>query len=173
MSNLNNKISKIIFEVFEFNNNKTFYAPLNVKQACQNALNIISNNNLIGNGGNEGSGANKAKELISGGAQNHAQMKRMKAFFDNNKESVNKEKLSGKSINDSGIIQSWELHGGDAGMNWVNSSISSLKDSNLNTKKNARIAGGAGKNKGLGSMSDNPMSTNNTRNHSVYSYKFS
>ena len=156
-------VKKVVSEIFDFNNNKSFTPPSNVVAKAKEALAAVSNNNLTQKGGNEGSGYQKAKSLAQKEAQNHSMMKRMKSFFDSNEDSVRQERNSGKTINNSGVIQSWELHGGDECKNWVANSISNLKDNNLRTKKNLRDAGGAGKNKGMGIFDTNPMSTNNHR----------
>ena len=156
-------VKEAMSEAFDFNNNKSFTPPSNVVAKAKEAIAAVSNNNLTQKGGNEGSGYQKAKSLSQKETQSHPMMKRLKSFFDSNEDSVRQERNSGKTINDSGIIQSWELHGGDECKNWVTNAISNLKDSNLRTKKNIRNAGGAGKNKGMGIFDTNIISTNNHR----------
>jgi len=164
-----NEVRKIVREVLSeavtFDNNKTFTPPPNVAQRAQEALNNVSNNNLTQSGTNAGSGLSKAKELASKQTQGFDMMRRMKSYFDTNQEAYNAEKAAGKTIKDSGIIQAWELHGGDSGKDWVNQEMGSLNQSNLNTKKNLRKAGGAGINKGMGTFDTKMMSTNNHRIH--------
>lgn len=163
------KIRKIIKETlqeaFDFDNNKTFTPPTGVKNAATQALSVVSNNNLTQKGGNEGSGYQKAKSLSSGENLNHSMMKRLKAFFDNNEQSVQQERSAGKTIQDSGIIQSWELHGGDEGKRWADQSISTTKDSNMRTKKNLQQLGGAGENKGMGVFDTGMMDATKQRIH--------
>lgn len=160
-----NEEIKLVFEGVSFDNNKTFIPPPNVMQRAQEALNSVSNNNLTTKGTNNGSGLSKAKELASKQTQTYNMMRRMKSFFNTNEDGYKKEKSLGKNINNSGIIQSWELHGGDSGRDWVNQELDSLKKDNLNTKKNLRKAGGAGVNKGMGIFDTNIMKTNNHRIH--------
>lgn len=155
----------VIKEAFEFNNNKTFTPPPNVAQRAQQALNAVSKNNLTQSGTDIGSGTSKAKELASKQIQNFDQMRKIKSFFDTHEESYRKEKAAGKTIDNSGIIQSWELRGGDSGRDWVNQEMGSLNQDNLNTKKNLRKAGGAGTNKGMGIFNTKLMSTTNSRIH--------
>lgn len=155
----------VIKEAFEFNNNKTFTPPPNVAQRAQQALNAVSKNNLTQSGTDIGSGTSKAKELASKQIQNFDQMRKIKSFFDTHEESYRKEKAAGKTIDNSGIIQSWELRGGDSSREWINQELSSLKKDNLNTKKNLRKAGGAGTNKGMGIFNTKLMSTTNSRIH--------
>lgn len=155
-----------VFEAVTFDNNKTFTPPPNVAQRAQEALNVVSNNNLTQSGTNTGSGLSKAKELASKQTQSFDQMRRMKSYFETNQESYSAEKASGKTIKDSGAIQAWELHGGDSSKDWINQELDSLKKSNLNTKANLRKVGGAGNNKGMGIFSGTDMiSTNNHRIH--------
>jgi len=155
---------KFVFEDVTFDNNKTFTPPPNVAQRAQEALNAVSNNNLTQSGTNEGSGILKAKELASKQTQTFDQMRRMKSYFDTNQDIYNSAKASGKTIKDNGIIQSWELRGGDSGVDWINQELSSLKQDNLNTKSNLRKAGGAKKGGGMGTFAGKSMiSTNNYR----------
>jgi hypothetical protein len=152
-------------EAFGFDNNKTFTVPPNVSQRAQEAINAASSNNLTKSGTNVGSGLSKGKELASKQTQTFDQMRRLKSFFDTTESSYQAEKSAGKTVKDSGVIQSWELHGGDSGRDWVNQEMGSLNQSNLDTKKNLRKAGGAGVNKGMGIFDTKSMSTNNHRIH--------
>ncbi len=156
---------KLVFEAVTFDNNKTFTPPPNVAQRAQEALNTVSNNNLTTSGTNSGSGLSKAKELASKQTQGFDQMRRMKSYFDTNQESYNAEKAAGKTIKNSGTIQSWELHGGDSGKDWVNQQMKSVNQSNLDTKANLRKVGGAATNKGMGIFDTKMKSTNNYRIH--------
>ena len=158
-------VREVLSEAVTFDNNKTFTPPPNVAQRAQEALNAAHNNNLTTSGTNVGSGLSKAKELASKQTQSFDQMRRMKSFFENNHESYSKDKQAGKTVKDSGAIQAWELHGGDSGKDWVNQELKSLKQSNMNTKKNLRKAGGAATNKGMGVFDTKMMSTNNYRLH--------
>jgi hypothetical protein len=164
-----NEIRKIVREVLSeavtFDNNKSFIPPPNVAQRAQEALNVVSSNNLTQSGTDIGSGLSKAKELASKQTQSFDQMRKIKSFFDTQEQAYRAEKSAGKTVKDSGLIQSWELRGGDSGRDWVNQQMNSLNQSNLDTKKNLRQAGGAGTNKGMGIFDTNMMSTNNHRIH--------
>jgi hypothetical protein len=153
------------FEAYEFDYNKTFIPPVHVATIAKRALGVIVHNDMVSHGGNEGSGKSKARSLANKEPQNHSMMKRLKAFFDKNSEAVAQERRLGKNISSSGIIQAWELHGGDAGMKWVNHEIKKVNDSNLNTKKTLRKIGGAGINKGLGTMDVTQMDPTKQRIH--------
>ncbi|MDG1949236.1 MAG: hypothetical protein P8J32_00225 [bacterium] len=144
-------IRQQLFERFGFNNNKSFAPPMDVKAVAQKALN---SNAQTQSGGNEGSGRRKAQELAKGQMQSHAQMKRLKAFFDANQPGS----------------PEWELHGGNAAKMWVDRALAGNHDANMRTKENMRKAGGGGHgmNDGMGSMSATMMKTNNNRNHSAW-----
>jgi len=92
-------------------------------------------------------------------------MKNLKSFFENNEKEYNQAKIKGLTLRNSAVMQSWELHGGNSAREWTSHKIKVTKDSNLNTKKNLRISGGAGTNKGLGVFDTKLMSTNNHRIH--------
>ena len=144
-------IRHVLAERFNFNNNHSYAPPENVKATARKAL---ASGAQTSNGGNEGSGTRKAQELSNGTMQSHAQMKRLKAFFDANQPGS----------------PEWELHGGDAAKMWVNQALSGTHDANMRTKENMRRVGGGGHgmNDGMGSMSGTMMKTNNTRNHSAW-----
>jgi len=158
-------VREVLSEAVTFDNNKTFIPPPNVAQRAQEALNVVSSNNLTQSGTDIGSGLSKAKELAAKQTQNFDMMRKIKSFFDNQEDAYRAEKSSGKTIKNSGLIQSWELRGGDSGRDWVNQQLASLHKDNLNTKKNLRKAGGAGINKGMGIFDTNIMKTNNHRIH--------
>jgi len=155
---------KFVFEDVTFDNNKTFIPPPNVAQRAQEALNTTSSNNLTNSGTNDGSGLSKAKELASKQTQTFDQMRRLKSYFNTNQEDYNAEKANGKTVKNSGIIQSWELRGGDSGRDWVNQEMDRTHQSNMQTKDTLRKAGGAATNKGMGTFAGTSMmSTNNHR----------
>lgn len=156
---------RFVFEAVTFDNNKTFIPPPNVAQRAQEALNAVSSNNLTQSGTNDGSGLSKAKELASKQTQSFDMMRRMKSYFETNEEAYKSAKASGGTVRDNGIIQAWELHGGDSGKDWVNQEMNSLNQSNLKTKDNLRKAGGAGTNKGMGVFDTTIMDTTKQRIH--------
>lgn len=158
-------VREVLSEAVTFDNNKTFIPPPNVAQRAQEALNAVSSNNLTKSGTDIGSGLSKAKELAAKQSQNFDMMRKIKSFFDTQEDAYRAEKAAGKTVKDSGLIQSWELRGGDSGRDWVNQQLKSLNQDNLNTKKNLRKAGGAGVNKGMGIFDTNMMKTNNHRIH--------
>lgn len=152
-------------EAFEFDNNKSYTVPDNVARAAQQALDEVEKNNLTSSDTKRGSGVQKAKQLANKETQSHEQMKSLKSFFETNEDEYKQAKIKGLTIKNSGIMQSWELRGGNACREWTNHKIKITKDSNLNTKKNLRVAGGAGTNKGLGVFDTKMMSTTNYRIH--------
>lgn len=165
MNEVRKIIREVLFEAVTFDNNKTFIPPPNVAQRAQEALNVVSNNNLTQSGTSHGSGINKAKELASKQAQGYDMMSKLKSFFETNQEAYNADKAAGKTVNDSGVIQAWELHGGGSGKDWINQQLGFLKQSNLNTKKNMRLAGGAKEGGGMGIFDTTIMDTTKQRIH--------
>ncbi len=145
-------VRNLIREALEFNNNKTFIPPHEVMNAAKSAMSMKGN---AVNGGNKGNGENKASDLASGNPQTFDQMKRLLSFFET--EQKNKDSVA------------WKLHGGDVAYAWVKREIGALNDSNMRSKKVARAMGGAGINKGMGTMDRNMMSTTNTRTRSAWS----
>lgn len=113
-----------------------FNPPSDVISTAKRALEIIAKYRKVKeDGSNEGTGLQKAKTLAAGEAVDHAQLKRMKAYFDKNMEKVKIARTAGENIYNSDIIQKWELWGGDAGMRWVNDKIKSVQDTNVTSKK--------------------------------------
>lgn len=136
-----NKIRKIVrkmlAEDFRFMYDKQNYTPpTDVVYTAQKAINAVNSNKLVqSNASNEGSGLQKAQTLVSKEPITHAQLKRMKAFFDKNFQDVSQERSAGKNINNSEIIQKWELWGGDAGRKWVEKQIGATQSNNKTSKK--------------------------------------
>lgn len=149
-------IRQLIREALEFNNNKTFTPPHEVIIAAQRALNTINPSSMSG-GGNRGNGANKARQLANGEPQTFAQMKRMLSFFETEERKEEKDQTV------------WTMFGGDKTYTWVKRELGRINASNLRSKKTARTMGGAGKNKGMGTMSTNLMDPSNTRKRSAWS----
>jgi len=149
---------KSLFEDFRYRYDGNFYPNDSMIQNCLDALNAIEKNDLTKNTSskNEGSGKNKAKKIVAKEPLSHSQLKRMKSFFDNNESEVAIEKSKGETIDTSGLIQSWNLWGGDAGKSWCNSHVSKRNSSN-NSSKNIRGASGI--------RSKNLMNPFNTRIH--------
>lgn len=124
-----------IFEDFEYRYDGSFLPTEDVVSTSAKALEVVSRNNLINKeNSNEGSGLSKAKTISNKEPMTHSQVKRMKAFFDNNAQSVSVERGQGKTIENSGIIQSWELWGGDAGQRWSESTLNKRNSSNDSSK---------------------------------------
>lgn len=112
-----------------------FKPPTDVIGTAKRALEVVNKNPLTSNGGNEGSGTQKAKTLAAGEPLNHSQLKRMKAFFDKNLDKVKQERQAGRDLYSSDLLQKWDLWGGDAGMMWVNREIHHTQKTNITSKK--------------------------------------
>lgn len=162
-----NKLKGLIKEVGEFNYNKNFTPTDSVSQVAKAALTHVSNIDQTQKNTESGSGKEKAVELSEKKSQNVEQMKKMSTFFSTNTASVVRIKQQGgpKTPEEQGIMQSWNLHGGEAGKSWVTTELKKFHDENLRTKKNLRQAGGAGTNKGMGIFDTSIMSTTKQRIH--------
>ena len=147
-----------LFEDFQYRYDGNFYPNDSMIKNCLNALNAIEKNDLTKgtSNSNEGSGKNKAKKIVAKEPLSHSQLKRMKSFFDNNESEIAIEKSKGETIDTSGLIQSWNLWGGDAGKLWCSSHISKRNSSN-DSSKTIRGASGI--------SSKNLMNPFNTRIH--------
>ena len=152
----------LLKEDYRYQYDKGYNPPFNVRSAAKYALMAVQQNKKVqSDASNEGSGLQKAKDLSNGIVLNHGQLKRMKAFFDNNYDQVQKEKMAGKDITNSGVLQSWELWGGDSGREWVSNRINSLHDKN-DSSKNLRP-------KGQSKLMD-PHNTRNRAHHANHFY---
>lgn len=136
-SKLRKLIRNMLSEDFRFMYDKqNFTPPTDVVYTAQKALNAVNSNKLVqSDASNEGSGLQKAKSLVSKEPITHAQLKRMKAFFDKNTQEVNQERSAGKNLQNSPIIQKWELWGGDAGQKWAEKQIGATQSNNKTSKK--------------------------------------
>lgn len=156
---LRKKIREILSEDYRFQYDKNKYFPNEkMKQTCQKAIDAVSKNKLTGKGEAEGTGLRKAYSILRGDSMSHGQLKRMKSFFDGNFNSYKNELSKGKNINNSGLIQKWNLWGGDAAYSWSKYNIENKKNNNQNSK-NLRPKG-----------HKNMMDPYNTRTKTALSY---
>ena len=134
---LRKKIREIINEDYRFQyDNKFFFPNDKMKKNCQSAIDAVSKNKLTGKGEAEGTGLRKAYSIMRGDKMSHGQLKRMKSFFDNNNNNYKNELSKGKNIHNSGLIQKWNLWGGDAAYSWVKNNLESQKSKNQSSKDN-------------------------------------
>jgi len=161
------KLKNLVNEVGEFNYNKKFTPTDVVAKKVKQALASVSQSDNIAKNTHEGSGKEKAVELAEKKSQTIDQLKKMGTFFSNNAAVVVRIKQQGgpQTDEEKGVMQAWNLHGGEEGNQWVKNELKRFHDENLRTKSNLRKAGGAGKNKGMGTFSTNQMSTTNHRIH--------
>lgn len=130
-------VREVLSEDFRFQyDNKLFHPSPEMKTACQNAIDAATKNKLTGKGEAEGTGLRKAYDIVAGNGMTHGQVKRMKAFFDNNNLKYKQEKVKGLDMSNSGLIQKWNLWGGDAGYKWATKTLGSHKSKNQKSKDN-------------------------------------
>lgn len=158
-----------LFESFEFvNDDQTFIPTVPISSTAAIAMQVYENIKRKGWGvsqsmdesGNEGNGRQKAEKLSQRAPQNFGEMKRLKAFFENNQKAVDADRQkfgvtpeqrgSKNEMTKSENILAWNLHGGDACRDWVNNALGGKHEENMKTKERLRKAGGAGNNKGMG-----------------------
>lgn len=161
------KLKNLVNEVGEFNYNKKFTPTDAVAQKAKQALASLNQSDNTIQNTHEGSGKEKAVELSEKKSQTIEQLKKMGTFFSNNAAAVIRIKQQGgpQTDEEKGIMQAWNLHGGEIGNQWVKNELKKFHDENLRTKNNLRKAGGAGNNKGMGIFSKNHMDTTNHRIH--------
>lgn len=161
------KLKGLVNEVGEFNYNKNFTPTDGVAKKAREALAGLGTiDNTIAHT-NEGSGKQKASELAEKKSQNLSQMKKMATFFSANAAPMVRIKQQGgpRTEEEKGIMQAWNLHGGEEGNQWVKNELAKFHDENLRTKSNMRKAGGAGVNKGMGIFDKGIMDTTKKRIH--------
>ena len=161
------RLFNLVNEVGEFNYNKKFTPTDVVAKKAAEAISIVGAGDYTSNGTNEGSGKQKAQELAEKKSQSVEQLKKMASFFSKNAAPIIRIKQQGgpQSDEDKGIMQAWNLHGGEEGNQWVKSELKKFHDENLRTKSNLRKAGGAGINKGMGVFDSSIMDTTKQRIH--------
>jgi hypothetical protein len=153
------ELAKIFLnEDFRYRYDGSFNPTEEMVNTCKKALEVVESNSLLSDitSSNEGSGKSKANSIINKEPMTHSQLKRMKAYFDNHFEEVKNERIKGNTLNNSGILQSWDLWGGDAAKTWVEKCLNQRHSSN-NTSKTVRGASGI--------RTKNIMDPHNTRIH--------
>ena len=179
---IRNFVRKLLFEAFEFSNNDSFIPTHEIQKVAERAKSVLeqmkASKQKIESGDdkrNEGSGKRKVEDLIQVAPQSFPEMKRLYAFFENNAIKVAEErkkfkifpqqKGSEEEMTKSPFILIWNLHGGDPCYNWVREKLDSKHKENLKTKERIRAGGGAGKNKGMGSLDITMMDPTKIRIH--------
>lgn len=158
-------LESLINEVGEFNYNKSFTPTDAMARKAKETLAQLGTGQL-NSGTNEGSGRQKAEELVQKKKQNVNQMKKMAAFFSKHAADMVRIRQNGpQNEAEKAIMLSWNLHGGEEGNRWVKSELKRFHDENLRTKDNLRKAGGAGTNKGMGVFDTSIMDTTKQRIH--------
>lgn len=135
---LEESLFSVLNEIGEFNYNVTFTPPIDVINTCKEAIQ------------NSGSNLEKAVDLSNGVPQSYNQIKKLRDFFAKNIE--NKD-------------SNWNLHGGDAGKNWVENELEKFHKNSVNRNQNIQRWGGAGEKKGKGIFDINPLDINKGRNN--------
>lgn len=161
------KLESLITEVGEFNYNKRFTPTDIVAQRAKEAIAHVGTSDHTFSGTDEGSGKQKAQELAEKKSQSVEQLKKMANFFSQNAAPVIRIKQQGgpQTDEEKGIMQAWNLHGGEEGNKWVKNELKKFHDENMRTKGNLRKAGGAGTNKGMGVFNTSIMDTTKQRIH--------
>ena len=147
------KLKIIVENIGDFNHPDKTYTPTEqIAQTAKKALARLASegSQSIEKGTNEGSGRNKATELSNKTPQSLTQLKKLANFFETNTDVNSLE---------------YNLHGGSVCKSWIQSILGSLHKSGLSTKKNLRVAGGAGTNKGMGSLDKTMMDPTKLRIH--------
>ena len=147
------KLKIIVENIGDFNHPDKTYTP--TEQVAQTARKALERLTAEGSGNiekstSQGSGTSKARELSEKKPQTLVQLKKIANFFETNKDVNSLE---------------YNLHGGSVCKSWIQSILGSLHKSGLNTKKNLRVAGGAGTNKGMGSLDKTMMDPTKMRIH--------
>jgi hypothetical protein len=123
IKNIRNLINKILKEDYRFEYKQTYKIPSNISDVSKKAKEVISKNNLIKNhkediGKKVVTGERRATKLINGDELNYNEVRALRDLFTNLEKEYKNEKTKGKTVDNSAIIQIWELNGGDAAKNW-------------------------------------------------------
>ena len=115
--------------------------------AAKKAKQISDKTNLIAAYKAQGgvvTGEKKSQKIISKTPMNHNEVRALRDLFTSLTAEVAKEKGQGKTINNSAIIQIWDLNGGDAGKGWANNILGGKHDSSMKHKELRRGYGDVG-----------------------------
>lgn len=175
-----NKIRKIINsllrEDYRFEYKKTYKTPPHVSNASKKAKNFISKNNLIKKHKEDSekkiiTGERRAEKLINGEELNYNEVRALRDLFVSLEKEYKSEKTKGKNLENSAVIQIWELNGGSSAKEWVDGIISRQHGSSMKHKELRRGTGdrnrvGNSKNLMKSRLSRKPMSESEQINES-------
>jgi hypothetical protein len=151
MSSIRSLVRKIIYQLdedyrFEY---KQEHTPTDImSQTVTKAKEAMSKNNLISkhkeSSGKIVTGERRSQKIINKEPLNHNEVRALRDLFVSLEQKYKGEKSAGKTIQNSAIIQMWELNGGDAAKNWVNNILGTHHTKSLNHKDNRRGHGDVG-----------------------------
>ena len=134
-------------EDYRFEYKKTHIPTDSMSLAAKKAQQSVSKNNLIAqykSGGGVVTGEKRAAKIISKTPLNHNEVRALRDLFASLGTEVSNAKSQGKTIDNSAVIQIWELNGGNAGKDWANGILGSEHKSGLKHKNLRRGYGDVG-----------------------------
>ena len=147
VSEIRKIIRKMLEEDYRFEYKKTHIPTDSMSLAAKKAQQSVSKNNLIAqykSGGGVVTGEKRAAKIISKTPLNHNEVRALRDLFASLGTEVSNAKSQGKTIDNSAVIQIWELNGGNAGKDWANGILGSEHKSGLKHKNLRRGYGDVG-----------------------------
>lgn len=146
IKNIRTIINKILKEDYRFEYKQTYDTPPHISKTTKKAHEIISKNNLIKKHKENSekkivTGERRAKKLISGEQLNYNEVRALRDLFVSLENDYKNEKAKGKTIDNSAIIQIWELNGGNSAKNWAEGILSRHHGKSMKHKELRRGTG--------------------------------
>lgn len=152
MLELRNIIRNLIYQSldedyrFEY---KQSHVPTDImSQTAKKAQEAVSKNNLIAKhkeiSGKIVTGEKRSQKIINKEPLNHNEVRALRDLFTSLQNDLNQAKNKGQNINNSPIIQIWELNGGNAAKTWAENILGTHHTKSLNHKDLRRGYGDVG-----------------------------
>ncbi len=146
IKNIRKIINTILKEDYRFEYKQTYKIPPHVSNVSKKAQEFISKNNLIKKhkediGKKVVTGERRATKIINGEELNYNEVRALRDLFVNLEQEYKNEKTKGKTIENSAIIQIWELNGGNSAKNWTEGILSRHHGKSMKHKELRRGTG--------------------------------
>ena len=134
-------------EDYRFEYNKQHTPTDTMASVSKKAQEAVTKNNLISNykaSGGIVTGEKRGKKIQSKTPFTHHEVRALRDLFASLQSEVSQARAQGLNVNNSAVIQIWELNGGESGKNWANGILGSHHDSSMQHKELRRGLGDVG-----------------------------
>lgn len=145
-------IRNILAEDYRFEYKNKHTPSDGMVAAAKRAEQSVAKNNLVAQYKSQGgvvTGEKRSKKIIAKQPLTHDEVRAIRDLFVSLQTEYNQEKSKGNTVDNSAVIQIWDLNGGEAGKAWATGILGNHHDSSIKRKELRRGYGDVGINKNM------------------------